>query len=100
MRVLSRLPDDLWPLVLQHWAATVLQVHLTRWHRYRHVRRRLWGRVRALLPRHVHAVLVRHAGVRHEWFREPSSWILQSDEDLRMILAEVNAGVWGKPVAV
>lgn len=94
-----RLPADLAELVVAHWAAGVLQAHLMRWHRYRHVRRRAWGRLRAQLPRPVHATLVRYARVRHEWHREPESWLDQPEEVLRTILDEAADGLWGCPLA-
>lgn len=93
--MIEALPDDLRPLVLQHWAAGVIQVHLVRWHRYRHVRRRSWARLRARMPRGVHATLVRYANIRREWYLEPGSWLMQPDEVLADIVAEVSSGVWG-----
>lgn len=100
MGVLARLPCDLQALVLRHWAASVVQAHMLRWHRLRHVRRRAWGRLRARLPRSVHATLVRCANVRHEWYREPGSWLSQEDEVLVAILHEVRSGLWGRVVTV
>lgn len=97
--ILARLPCDLQPLVLQHWAAGVIQVHMMRWHRYRHVRRRLWTRLRARMPRAVHATLLRCANVRHEWYREPASWLTQPDEVLVTILEEVKEGLWGRAIS-
>ena len=98
--VLHRLPADLQELVRQHWAASTIQAHLARWHRYRHVRRRSWPRLRARLPRTVHATLVRYAGIRQEWYREPGSWVCQTDDELHQtlhtIVEEARAGFWGR----
>lgn len=95
MGVFFHLPRDVQESVLQHWAAGVLQVHFMRWHRLKHVRHPLWRRLRARLPRAVHATLVHHAAVRREWSREPASWLMQSDDDLMKILSEINEGFWG-----
>ena len=99
MEILSRLPDDLVPIVLRQWAATVLQCHLSRWHRFRHVRRRLWSRLRASMPRSVHSLLLRHAAIRREWYYEPASWLSHDESDLKTILIEVEQGYWGSPAA-
>ena len=99
MQVLHRLPDDLRRLVLEHWAASVLQVNCLRWHRLRHTRRKKWQILRSRFPRNVHAELVRYSRVRHEWYREPESWLLdQDDEVLRILLEEVRSGLWGAQV--
>ena len=94
--MLARLPDDLQPLVWEHWAASVIQARALRWFRLGHVRHALWPRLRARLPRGVHAALVRHAAIRREWRLEPASWLAQSDADLRAIVAEAEAGAWNK----
>lgn len=100
MHLIHRLPTDLHPLILRHWAASVLQCHLVRWHRYRHVRRRSWAQLRGRLPRSVHALLVRHAGIRREWYCEPGSWLAHTDDDLHTVVAEVEAGWWGRALVV
>ena len=96
MPLLARLPDDLRALVRAHWAASVLQARLLRWHRLRHARRPAWLRLRARLPRPVRAELVRYAAVRHEWYREPESWLGLDDAVLRVLLAEARDGLWGR----
>ena len=98
--IFDSLPGDLRELVVQHWAASVLQCQFARWHRYRHVRRLAWNRLRARLPRTIHALLLQYASVRREWYYEPESWLSHTECDLRIVVAEAQSGWWGVPLAV
>ena len=98
--MLDRLSEDIRNLVMHHLAASVLQCHLTRWHRLRHVVRRAWPLIRARMPRGVHALLVRHAAIRREWYTEPESWLYIREEDLRQLVVEAGNGAWGRALVL
>lgn len=91
----SRLPDDLATLVMQHWAASVLQTAWLRYVHFAHARSPVWPEVRRRLS-HLWPVLITFPKVRREWRREPESWMLA--DDLASVAHEARESfLWGVP---
>jgi hypothetical protein len=94
-----RLPDELWDIILEHRAATVVQRKWLRHSLYSHARREEWPAVRA----HLDAIgmwrpLFPYVMARREWKGEPLSW-MYAGAWRDAILCEAEEGLWGRPSA-
>ena len=93
---LAGFPIDVALLVEAHAATTCLQRSVRRWF-LRHTRHRDWPVLRA----HLHGLgedamrtLGRSRAVRREWTTEPESWLHVHEETVRVLVLEVQAGLW------
>ena len=92
-----RLPDELWDLIFEHRAATLVQRRWLRHSLYSHARKEEWEEVRA----HLDAIgmwrpLFPYAMARREWKEEPLSW-MYAGACRDAILSEAEEGLWGRP---
>jgi hypothetical protein len=97
----DRLPEELRARILEHAAASTIQLRWRRLARWGHARKPIWSVVRAHLDGlGAWRALAPYALVRREWRAEPRSWLGVDAPMAATILVEArDLGLWGHAAA-